>query len=71
MPFNRSSKSYLTYLSEHFPAVVITGARQVGKSTLVKEFALQKGCVICLSPMKNPLDAGNMLIPVSEISFYQ
>ena len=43
MPFNRSSKSYLNYLSEHFPAVVITGARQVGKSTLVKEFALQKG----------------------------
>ena len=43
IPFNRSSKSYLNYLSDHFPAVVITGARQVGKSTLVKEFALQKG----------------------------
>lgn len=27
----------------HFPAVVITGARQTGKSTLIKEFAEEKG----------------------------
>lgn len=43
MPYERSAKSYLKYLSEHFPAVVITGARQVGKSTLVKEFTGEKG----------------------------
>ena len=42
MSYVRSGKSYLKYLSEHFPAVVVTGARQVGKSTLVKEFASEK-----------------------------
>lgn len=45
MSYNRTGRSYLSYLSEHFPAVVITGARQVGKSTLVKEFAAEKGGV--------------------------
>ena len=39
----RKSMDYLKYLSEHFPVVVITGARQVGKSTLIKEFASSKG----------------------------
>ena len=43
MQIKRSAKKYLEYLSGHFPAVVITGARQTGKSTLVKEFAAEKG----------------------------
>ena len=43
MHIKRNAKKYLTYLSEHFPAVVLTGARQTGKSTLVKEFASEKG----------------------------
>ena len=32
----RTIKDYLLYLSAHFPVVVVTGARQVGKSTLMK-----------------------------------
>ena len=32
----RTIKEYLLYLAEHFPVVVVTGARQVGKSTLMK-----------------------------------
>ncbi|HAM79031.1 MAG TPA: ATPase [Treponema sp.] len=43
MYIKRSVKKHLDYLSRHFPAVVITGARQTGKSTLVKEFAAEKG----------------------------
>lgn len=39
MALKRTAGTYLKYLSEHFPAVVITGARQVGKTTLIKEFA--------------------------------
>lgn len=41
--YERTGKTQIKYLSEHFPVVVITGARQVGKSTLVKEFAAEKG----------------------------
>ena len=43
MPYKRTGKAHLKYLSQHFPAVVVTGARQVGKSTLIKEFAKEKG----------------------------
>ena len=43
MAYERSGKAYLKYLSEHFPAVVITGARQTGKTTLIKEFAADIG----------------------------
>ena len=43
MAILRKSMEYLSYLSGHFPVVVITGARQVGKSTLIKEFASSKG----------------------------
>ena len=45
MAYERSGKAYLKYLSEHFPAVVITGARQTGKTTLIKEFAADIGGV--------------------------
>lgn len=36
MYINRKIEEQLKYLSEHFPAVVITGARQTGKTTLIK-----------------------------------
>ncbi|MBQ7433226.1 MAG: ATP-binding protein [Lachnospiraceae bacterium] len=36
MYIRRQIEQQLSYLSEHFPAVVITGARQTGKTTLVK-----------------------------------
>lgn len=38
MTIKRASINYLEYLSEHFPCVVVTGARQTGKTTLIKEF---------------------------------
>jgi predicted AAA+ superfamily ATPase len=36
MQYNRTISQRLTALSEHFPALVLTGARQVGKTTLLK-----------------------------------
>ena len=43
MTVKRSVENYLAYVAEHFPVVVITGARQVGKSTLIKKFAKERG----------------------------
>ena len=43
MAIKRVSASHLRYLSEHFPVVVITGARQTGKTTLIKEFSKTLG----------------------------
>lgn len=43
MAIKRISANQLRYLSEHFPVVVITGARQTGKTTLIKEFAKTLG----------------------------
>ena len=37
MYIERKIEKQLTYLSDHFPAVVIAGARQTGKTTLIKE----------------------------------
>ena len=37
MYIKRAIEDQVTYLSEHFPAVVITGARQTGKTTLIKK----------------------------------
>ena len=37
MYIERKIESQLRYLSEHFPAVVIAGARQTGKTTLIKK----------------------------------
>ncbi len=37
MYIERKIEKQLNYLSEHFPAVVIAGARQTGKTTLIKE----------------------------------
>lgn len=39
MAIKRSASDYLKYLSEHFPCIVITGARQTRKTTLIKGFA--------------------------------
>lgn len=36
MKIKRTAESQIQYLSEHYPVVVVTGARQVGKTTLVK-----------------------------------
>ena len=33
----RSIENHLKYLSEHFPVIVVTGARQTGKTTVVKQ----------------------------------
>ena len=33
----RAIEEHLKYLSEHFPVVVVTGARQTGKTTLIKQ----------------------------------
>ena len=37
MYIDRKIEKRLKYLSEHFPVVVVTGARQVGKTTLIKQ----------------------------------
>lgn len=39
MYIKRALESKIKYLSEHFPVVMICGARQVGKTTLLKKFA--------------------------------
>lgn len=39
MYLKRIIEDRLNYLSKHFPAVVITGARQTGKTTLIKQAA--------------------------------
>ena len=36
MYIHRKIESQLSYLSEHFPAVVVSGARQTGKTTLIR-----------------------------------
>ena len=37
MYIHRIMESKLTYLSEHFPDVMVCGARQVGKTTLLNQ----------------------------------
>ncbi|MBP5621465.1 MAG: AAA family ATPase, partial [Thermoguttaceae bacterium] len=37
MYIERKIERQALYLAEHFPAVVITGARQTGKTTLIKK----------------------------------
>ena len=39
MQIKRTALLHLKYLSSHFPVAVVTGARQTGKTTLIKEFA--------------------------------
>lgn len=39
MYIKRALESKIKYLSEHFPVVMVCGARQVGKTTLLKKFA--------------------------------
>ncbi|MBP5419451.1 MAG: ATP-binding protein [Bacteroidales bacterium] len=35
--YKRAIENHLRYLAEHFPAIVVTGARQTGKTTLIKQ----------------------------------
>ena len=35
--YTRTAAGWVKYMSAHFPCVLLTGARQVGKSTLLEE----------------------------------
>ena len=39
MYFKRQAEKQLKYLAKHFPIVVVTGARQTGKTTLIRKIA--------------------------------
>jgi len=42
MYIKRTIENQLAYLSEHYPVVVVSGARQVGKTTLIKHMTMGK-----------------------------
>lgn len=42
MYINRIIESKLSYLAEHFPVVMVCGARQVGKTTLLNRLKSEK-----------------------------
>lgn len=43
MYINRIMESKLRYLAEHFPVVIVCGARQVGKTTLLQQIKKENG----------------------------
>lgn len=43
MYLTRTMEEKLSYLAEHFPVVIVCGARQVGKTTLLKQMQEKKG----------------------------
>ena len=43
MYLTRTMEAKLNYLAEHFPVVIVCGARQVGKTTLLKQMQEKKG----------------------------
>lgn len=43
MYLTRTMEEKLNYLAEHFPVVIVCGARQVGKTTLLKQIQEKKG----------------------------
>lgn len=43
MYLTRTMEAKLNYLAEHFPVVIVCGARQVGKTTLLKQIQEKKG----------------------------
>ena len=43
MIFHRNVLGRLSFMAAHFPVVMVCGARQVGKTTLLKEFAQKNG----------------------------
>ena len=44
MQIKRSAKKYLTYLSDHFPAVVLTGSQMVRLMKDVSDLHAGQGC---------------------------
>jgi hypothetical protein len=56
MYFDRSLTARLRVLSRSFPAIVITGARQVGKTTLLKHVFSKKAETVTFDPI---IDIGN------------
>lgn len=60
MKFDRIKKSILTGLLDDFPAVAITGARQVGKTTLAKIIAEEKGEISEYLDMESPRDIARL-----------
>ena len=42
MYINRSLENRVKYMAEHFPAILVSGARQVGKTTLLKKITEDK-----------------------------
>ena len=43
MVYKRAIEDKIKYLAEHFPVVLVTGPRQVGKTTLLKDLAEESG----------------------------
>jgi hypothetical protein len=39
MYFQRTWKSHVFWASDHFPVILVTGARQVGKTTFLKSIS--------------------------------
>ena len=60
MKFDRIKKGILTSLLDDFPAVAITGARQVGKTTLAKIIAEEKGEISEYLDMESPRDIARL-----------
>ncbi len=54
---HRLIESKITKLKEHFPVVVVTGARQVGKSTLLTHLFGEKATHIVFDPVTDELGA--------------
>ena len=42
MYIHRSLENRVIYMAEHFPAILVSGARQVGKTTLLKKITEDK-----------------------------
>ena len=45
MYIHRIMETKLKYLSEHFPVVMVCGARQVGKTTLLNQIKEERGAI--------------------------
>jgi predicted AAA+ superfamily ATPase len=59
----RKLQKDVTYLLKHFPAVAILGARQVGKTTLVKQIAASQMKPFLYLDLENPLDVRRLADP--------
>ena len=45
MYINRSLENRVEYMADHFPVVLVSGARQVGKTTLLKKITEGKNAI--------------------------